>query len=51
MGAIVLIGLVVPFVASGFQTLEVAYALIFAIAILFVVSCATLSAIVIIWHP
>jgi branched-chain amino acid transport system permease protein len=29
-----LVGLVVPFVASGFQTLEVAYALIFAMAIL-----------------
>jgi branched-chain amino acid transport system permease protein len=31
---IVLIALAVPFLASGFQTLEVAYALIFAIAIL-----------------
>jgi branched-chain amino acid transport system permease protein len=34
LGAIVLIGLAVPFVSSGFQTLEVAYALIFATAIL-----------------
>ena len=33
-GGIVLVGLGVPFVASGFQTLEVAYALIFAMAIL-----------------
>jgi branched-chain amino acid transport system permease protein len=33
-GALLLVGLIVPFVASGFQTLEVAYALIFAIAIL-----------------
>ena len=32
--AIALVALAVPFVASGFQTLEVAYALIFAIAIL-----------------
>src|SRR5438105_13010258 len=32
--AIALVGLILPFVASGFQTLEVAYALIFAIAIL-----------------
>ena len=31
---LVIVGLAVPFVASGFQTLEVAYALIFAIAIL-----------------
>ena len=34
MGGILLVGIVVPFVASGFQTLEVAYALIFAMAIL-----------------
>lgn len=34
LGAIVLIALAIPFVASGFQTLEVAYALIFAMAIL-----------------
>ena len=34
LGAIVLVGLIVPFMASGFQTLEVTYALIFAIAIL-----------------
>jgi len=33
-GGILLVGLIVPFVASGFQTLEVAYALIFAMAIL-----------------
>src|SRR5436853_2945023 len=31
---IALVALGVPFIASGFQTLEVAYALIFAIAIL-----------------
>jgi branched-chain amino acid transport system permease protein len=34
LGAVALIGLAVPFVASKFQTLEFAYALIFAIAIL-----------------
>jgi len=34
LGLIVLISLAVPIFASGFQTLEVAYALIFAIAIL-----------------
>lgn len=34
LAAIALVGLVIPFVFSGFQTLEVAYALIFAIAIL-----------------
>src|SRR5262249_49161902 len=34
LGLIVLVSLAVPFIASGFQTLEVAYALIFAIAIL-----------------
>jgi branched-chain amino acid transport system permease protein len=34
LGGLLLVGVVVPFVASGFQTLEVAYALIFAMAIL-----------------
>jgi branched-chain amino acid transport system permease protein len=34
LGVIALVSLAVPFVASGFQTLEFAYALIFAIAIL-----------------
>ena len=34
LGVVALICLAVPFVASGFQTLELAYALIFAIAIL-----------------
>jgi branched-chain amino acid transport system permease protein len=34
LGAVALIGVVLPFVASKFQTLEFAYALIFAIAIL-----------------
>jgi branched-chain amino acid transport system permease protein len=34
LGVVVLVSLAVPFVASGFQTLELAYALIFAIAIL-----------------
>jgi branched-chain amino acid transport system permease protein len=34
LGGILLVGLSLPFVASGFQTLEVAYALIFAMAIL-----------------
>jgi branched-chain amino acid transport system permease protein len=34
LGALLVIALAVPFVSSGFQTLEFAYALIFAIAIL-----------------
>lgn len=34
LAAVLAVALAVPFVASGFQTLEVAYALIFAIAIL-----------------